>query len=206
MKTSFIILFLFLISHFSFAQGRVTSRLPQDHNLTGDIAPVNSGVGVKGGASFTTLRGSGADGMGRMDLKTSFHAGAYAQLRVSNSFSVQPELLYSRKGYLADGTDVSPSIKLDYIDLPILAVYNLSYRWSVHAGPQLGFLVALRQNDREMDRGPYRATDVGGAIGTEFRASIARLGLRYNHGFIDVRNDVSGLKNSALQVYLGVGF
>lgn len=206
MKASIILLLLFSVCQLSLAQGRVTSRLPQDHNLTGEVAPVNSGLGIKGGVSFTTVRGSGADGMGKTDLKTSFHAGAFAQLRVTNSFSVQPELLYSRKGFLGEGTAAAPSVKLDYIDLPILAVYNLSYRWSVHAGPQIGFLVAYRENDREMDRGNYRATDVGGAVGIEFRAAFARLGARYNHGFIDVNTATSDLKNSALQFYLGIGF
>lgn len=206
MKTTFILLILFAASQLSLAQGRITSRLPQDHNLTGEVPPVNSGLGVKGGLSFTTLRGSGADGMGRMDTKTSFHAGAYAQLRISNSFSFQPELLYSRKGFQSEGTAAAPSIKLDYIDLPLLAVYNLSYRWSVHAGPQVGFLVAYRENDREMDRGTFRATDVGGAAGIEFRAAFARVGARYNHGFIDADKATAGLKNSALQLYLGVGF
>lgn len=206
MRTSFILLFLFAASQLTLAQGRITSRLPQDHNLTGEMAPINSGLGVKGGVSFTTLRGSGADGMGRMDTKTSFHAGAYAQFRVSNNFSLQPELLYSRKGYQGEGTTTAPSIKLDYIDLPLLAVYNLGYRWSVHAGPQVGFLVAYRENDREMDRGTFRATDVGGAVGVEFRAAFARVGARYNHGFIDANKATPGLKNSALQLYLGVGF
>jgi hypothetical protein len=202
MKSTLTILFLFLFCQVSWAQSRVTTKLPQDHNLTGEMAPYNSGFGVKGGVNYSTLQGDGTTGIiGGVDSKTSYHAGVFTQFRLSNNFSLQPELLYSRRGYRG-----TPSIKLDYLDLPVLAVYNLAYRWSIHAGPQASFLVTLREDDKEMDRGDYRATDIGGAVGAEFRAAFARAGVRYNQGFLDVRTGTAGLKNSLLQFYVGVGF
>ena len=100
MKSTLTILFLFLFCPVVWAQSRVTTKLPQDHNLTGEMAPYNSGFGVKGGLNYSTLAGDAtSDIVGGIEAKPSYHAGFFAQFRLSDKFSLQPELLYSRRGY-----------------------------------------------------------------------------------------------------------
>jgi hypothetical protein len=213
MKSTLAILLLVLFSQASWSQSRVTSRLPQDHNLTGEMSPINSGFGLKAGFNYANVRGTGASAIpGGIQLKPSFHAGIFAQFRLSNRFSVQPELLYSRQGYRVATPGTTPpsptyeALKLDYINLPVLLVFNLSYRWSIHAGPQAGLLLTVREDDREAGQDAFRALDLGAAIGTEFRFGRFRVGARYNHGFHDIMINSPNVRNAVMQVYTGVSF
>jgi opacity protein-like surface antigen len=91
--------------------------------------------GLKGGANFATLDGSGIDS----DNITSWHAGALVELNLFQNFSLQPELMYSSQGAKVDGAG---DFKLDYVSIPVLAkFYLISDVLSLEAGPQFSFLV-----------------------------------------------------------------
>ncbi|HAT69653.1 MAG TPA: PorT family protein, partial [Flavobacteriaceae bacterium] len=102
--------------------------------------------GAKGGVNFSTLTGDDVDDLDEDNARTSFHVGAIVEIPISDRFSVQPEILYSGQGikfededFLGQGTEAK--IKLDYINVPVLAKFYLVEGFSIEAGPQFGFLV-----------------------------------------------------------------
>ena len=184
------------------------STIQQNHNLNSGIRP-NAGFGIKGGISFATLRGSDKAVLGDFDGLTSFHAGVFTQFSLGNTVSLQPEVLYSRKGIeRSDST-----FRSDYLEVPLLAVVNLTENISIHAGPQLSVLVSAKEDDTEISTDPLNSFDYGVAAGAEARISRFRLGARYNLGFADLRKENNlgqhinqDIKHGVFQVYLGIGF
>jgi hypothetical protein len=59
------------------------------------------------------------DGDGETEQRSGFHVGVYGESFISESFSIQPELLYSQQGYKITNSS-GTFTKLDYINLPIM--------------------------------------------------------------------------------------
>jgi hypothetical protein len=92
--------------------------------------------GAKGGLNLANIGGDTDNKM-----KTAFHAGVYSEVFFDYFLMMQMELLLSYQGH-APLTDFDNSLNLWYINLPIMARYNLGYNFNVHAGFQLGFLLS----------------------------------------------------------------
>lgn len=214
MKKQLLTALILLISFASFAQEQEEREdvlgprvIQRNHNeLSGDDA-VNSGFGIKGGVNFANVHGT----RNIVDTNThiNFHAGAYAQFALSQSFSLQIEGLYSRKGFEADNVEN----RFDYLELPLLAVYNISDRFSLHLGPQISVMVAAKQDGNEINMDDLNTFDYGLAGGAEARFNFMRVGARYNMGFAGLLDEGDtglelgrDMKNSVLQLYIGVGF
>ncbi|MGV3538574.1 MAG: porin family protein, partial [Rufibacter sp.] len=192
---------------------RVLNRGTIDHS-EGEFAPTrdNNGFGVKGGVLFTNLRGDGTDGISGLKSATNWHAGVYSQFSLGSFFSVQPEALYSRKESKMDGG----SMRFDYIEVPVLAVMNFTDNVSLHVGPQVGVLMAVKQNDKEIDKSNFNSFDYGANAGLEARLSIFRLGARYYLSLAEIGEfentaeagdrALNDIKAGNFQIYLGVGF
>ena len=210
MKKTILLLLTFLVSLSAFAQpgsyGPAAGQ--QNHNLFSRSGS-NSGFGVKGGVNFATLNGSDKEVLGNFNVLTTFHAGIYTQFSLGDFFSIQPEALYSRKGIERNDS----TFRFDYLEVPVLAVFNITENVSVHFGPQVGVMMSAKEEDTEIDLEPLNTFDYGIAAGAEARLSIFRLGARYNLGFADLRKENNlgqkinqDIKHGVFQVYLGVGF
>jgi len=210
MKKITFLLLAILLSTAGYAQKRVTTTAPINHNLEGSTAPENTGFGIKGGLNFSDVRNT--DGSVNFEPKTSYHVGAFAQFSITDWFSLQPEVIYSRKGY--DSTNVAR--RLDYFDVPLLLVFNPLDNVSIHVGPQVSLLMTVKDGDKEVNKeDSYNSLDYGMVGGVEARLSIFRFGARYNLGlnqiYQDTYRDIAtninrDMKNGAFQVYVGVGF
>lgn len=64
---------------------------------------------------------------GDVDSETGFHIGAFAELGISDTFSLQPELTYAMAG------DIS------MFSINAIAKYHVSEKFNIQAGPQVGF-------------------------------------------------------------------
>lgn len=209
MKKPILLLFAFMFSLGAFAQSEYgPSASQQNHNLFSGGRP-NSGFGIKGGVSFATLRGSDKEVLGNFKGLTTWHAGIYTQFSLGNTFSIQPEALYSRKGMERDDM----AYRFDYLEVPILAVFNITENISLHAGPQIGILMSAKEGDTEVSIEPLNTFAYGVAAGAEARLSFFRLGTRYNLGLEDLRKEDNAgqkinqnIKHGVFQIYLGVGF
>ncbi|MDI1256750.1 MAG: porin family protein [Flavobacterium sp.] len=154
--------------------------------------------GVKGGANFSNVK---ADF--NSDNITNFHVGAFVELNLTPSFSVQPELLYSSQGAKVESSD---DIKLDYINIPVMArFYVLPKIVSIDAGPQFGFLV----NDNYSNIGTdFKAKNFDFAVAGGVTVNLIQ-GLfvsgRYVVGLTDTSENAD-IKNTTAQFSVGYKF
>lgn len=158
--------------------------------------------GVKAGVNFASLTGDneGLDGL------TSFHLGGVANIGVSEKFSVQPEVLYSMQGASYDGGE----IKLDYINVPVLAKFMVAEGFSIEAGPQIGFLVSAKEDGEDL-KDFVKGTDFSGVLGVGYKlTSGLNFGARYNVGMSNIIDsdleDAGELKNGVIQLSVGFMF
>lgn len=170
--------------------------------------------GLKAGASLTNVTKSG-DGAAN---KFGFNGGVLANFAVNDMFSIQPEVLYSNKGFRIKDTSSSQRLALNYIDVPVLVkVATGATGLFFELGPQVGFRTSAAYKDSNVTvnfNDAIKSVDFGYAAGLGFQTeSGAMVGLRYNGGFTSIAKDngsFAGLptsggegKNSAFQLYVG---
>ncbi len=199
----------------AFAQEQQTSM---DSGMTAKF-------GIKGGLNLTSLY---VDNVSSEHMKAGFNAGIFAKLPVTRGFSIQPELLYSVKGArdtynnLLEGSG-EYQFNLGYIELPLLAVVNLSRNFNLHAGGYAAYLASANVKDVNSDGSVNGATDLnadnfqrwdfGLVGGLGFDIENFTLGARYNYGLTNIgkSGSLSGdltqnSKNAGVSIYIGFGF
>ncbi len=170
-------------------------------------------IGVKGGLNISSLKGNKAgeffdptqEVISNPDSRIGFHIGAVIDVKITNKFSVQPEVLYSTNG--ATIQDYS-TIKLDYLSLPISAKYYLIEGFSIEAGPQFSFLVNdvydyENKSDLDTDAENFDlGINVG--LGYELKSGLF-LQSRYTFGASTLSSNPV-LRNGNFQLSLGYQF
>ncbi len=101
-------------------------------------------LGILAGIDLATLGGSNVSNAGS---RTGVSIGGFATFHVTNQFGIEPELLFTQRGAheSSDGDDIT--LKLDYIDIPVLARFdvpmtNSTLRPFFLAGPTFSFQVS----------------------------------------------------------------
>lgn len=101
-------------------------------------------VGVKAGANIANVYDSEGDDF-NADGRLGLAAGAFVAIPIGQFLGVQPELLFSQKGYQSAGTvlgfDYSYTRTSNYIDVPILLALKPSSFVTILLGPQYSYLV-----------------------------------------------------------------
>lgn len=177
-------------------------------------------AGIKGGLNLSNLYVDEADDD---QARVGWHAGFYAQLFASEAFAIQPEVNFSTKGTGVTRVDnnsarYESNFNLNYIDIPILAVFKLGRAAEIHLGAYWAYLLGaeIRNNDRNpdnefdtIDRDNFDDWDYGlvGGIGFNL-GEAAQLGVRYNYGLNEIadsrgaRRLFGNSKNQVAQLYL----
>ncbi|WP_179318497.1 porin family protein [Winogradskyella helgolandensis] len=159
--------------------------------------------GAKAGLNISNFTGGDAD---RNSL-IGFHVGFISEIPLSEKFSLQPELLYSRQG--SEVQDVV-KIKVDYLAIPIMAKYYVADRFSLEVGPQFSFLVNDKgeyiDSDLPDEDTDASSVDIGANVGLGYNlGSNLFVQARYNFGISTVAENPD-IKNSVFQVALGYKF
>ena len=102
--------------------------------------------GFQGGVNVATVTGDFADALeatgSEVKSKTGFVGGLWASLPISPTVAIEPELLYSQKGFKTEGT-VNTETELNYFEVPILVNFLFksegSFRPGLFIGPAFGF-------------------------------------------------------------------
>jgi hypothetical protein len=148
--------------------------------------------GLKGGINLATVRGLNE---GNSKARVGYHLGALAEIGNADLF-IRPEFLYSSKGFGYSATESSSegTLRLNYLNLPVLFGFRPAHNTVLLAGPELGFLqkaVSISKGIRSDMTGFYRHFDVGFDLGAayEFTRSVG-IEARYNYGFKDLVNVV----------------
>lgn len=175
-------------------------------------------AGVKVGMNVSNLY---INDVNDENARIGFNGGFYGQILSSEAFAIQPELLFSTKGTQAnyDGLiDQQVRFNMNYLDLPVLAVFKLGPSAEIHAGPYASYMLSanittdgdLGSDYDELDRDHFKSYDVGlsGGFGLNFGA--VQVGARYNYGLVEIaksnaaRNAIGDSKNSVAQIYLAL--
>lgn len=171
--------------------------------------------GIKGGVNFTNMT---SDGFDDTNSRTGYNVGLLAEIPVGDSFSIQPEVLYSTQGTDATrvvaGQSYEGEYQLDYVQVPLIAKIYLVDGLALEAGPSFNFL-ANEKYDYSGSLGFESETDMassfefGGALGASYKFNNGLfLSGRYTQGFTDAFDsdnwDGDAVKNNGIQ--LGLGF
>lgn len=174
--------------------------------------------GAKAGVNFASLNGDTGE---ILDLKTrtSFHVGGVAEIMFSDKFSFQPELLYSAQGTAYEDVDaaIEGTLKLDYLNVPLLGKYYVTEGFSIQAGPQVGLLLSAKSefevagDSQEEDvKDAVSGVDFGLNFGLGYKLpSGLFFDARYNLGLSNVNDgdsDIIDDKNGVIQISVGFSF
>ncbi|MES2806709.1 MAG: porin family protein [Bacteroidota bacterium] len=178
--------------------GVITSMNAQDNTI-----PKSNG-GIKGGYNLAAVS---FDGDGETEQRHGFHIGVYGESFISESFSIQPELMYSQQGYEITNSSGTFTQKLDYINLPLMLKAYPSKNFFLEAGPQIGLAVSHKEEydglfsgSQEYDPNNFDwGMNFGGGFKTDSGISF---GVRYHLGLGDLY-DEGKAQNRVLQFSLG---
>ncbi|HUR66750.1 MAG TPA: porin family protein [Chitinophagaceae bacterium] len=169
-------------------------------SITLSIAAQHTNFGVKAGYNAASVEVSeGAD----FDSKSGLHVGALAHIHISEHFAVQPELVFSCQG----GESGTSKLKLNYLNLPVLAQYMISNGFRLQTGPQLGFLLSASQTtgniEVDLDES-FKSVDFSWVFGAGYIFSSGiGIDARYNLGLSDISElNNYDVKNRVFQVGL----
>ena len=187
----------------------------------------------KGGINIADVSTDAFD-LDNADLasKTGFVGGAYANFVLGGVFAIQPEVLYSQKGFKIEetGSPVEASFKTNYFEIPVLlkAQFPMTMlRPAVYAGPVVSFETSCKLgftdgdtsldfdcDSDDADVGDRKKTDFGAVFGANLDLFVGPLVLtidgRYQLGLTNLNDDSDApdesVKNRVWQFMAGVGF
>ena len=189
-----------------------------------------SRFGVKAGLNMSNLT---VDGNNDNTMKFGLNAGFLGKFYITDMFALQPELLYSSKGFenvfnnelITDG---EVNYNFNYIDVPIKLVFYLAEDFNFQLGPYIGYLVNANvdvdnaailddffqvDSQEELDRDMFNALDFGLTGGLGYELDPLVIGFNYNLGLTQVAKEneptelmLGDAKNTVIQVYAGILF
>lgn len=162
--------------------------------------------GIKAGVNYANQNGSDITVNStnyQTDAITSYHAGLIAEIKLVDSFAIQPELLYSTQGATYKNATEEFRNELGYLSIPVLAKINLNKFVSLELGPQASFLLSERNNFDVKDANTFDFAVVGG-LGLNITKNLFIQG-RYGLGLTDASKDAE-VKNSVVQISAGFKF
>jgi hypothetical protein len=176
-------------------------------------------AGLKAGLNYANITGDmGTDQNFDRDRKLGFNAGVVAHIKAIRGLALQPELLFSTKGYEVDQTTTNGDYttktevnsRMKYLDLPFMIQLQTG-QFYLEAGPQASFLlkqqtrthqvttesglvseeVVQDQKTSTSGRDAYKKPDMGYAAGLGFRSAnnMVSFGLRYSHSLGSIFKD-----------------
>jgi hypothetical protein len=207
-----------------------TTRSPNDTTLvyTESFTPANDWqkrfyIGLKGGTNYSNVYDSKGENF-KADSKFGFVGGVFISVPIGRYFGIQPEVLFSQRGFHGTGTLLGTSYKVtrtsNYIDVPLLLAVKAGRGITILAGPQFSYLI--KQTDE------FTTATQNVLQEEEFKADNIRKNMmcflggfdfNFNHVVIgtragwDVRNnkgdgssETPRYKNAWVQATLGIRF
>ncbi|UKM64128.1 PorT family protein [Flavobacteriaceae bacterium GSB9] len=149
--------------------------------------------GVRAGYTISHLD---FDGVPIMENKhrNSMYIGFFANIGMSRTLSIVPELQFSAEGAKAE------VLNLDYIQMPVFFRFRFSEKFHAGLGPQIGLKV--HKEDDGMKNLGY-----SGVAGVEYKINYALYAeARYIYGLSNVFDDGTGVTAKNRNIQLGIGY
>ena len=177
-------------------------------------------VGVKAGVNFANLDFEGDGASVSLDPRKGIVGGLFVVWPASTRLALQTEALYSQKGAQMEEGGDSAKIKLDYLDVPVLARFSspVSSGTSFHvfAGPSFSFRVSAKsessfdgeEENEDIDEDVERF-DLGLVAGAGLELGRFVIDGRYTWGLSNinkVESDDVTIKNRVFAVMAGIRF
>lgn len=183
--------------------------------------------GLKGGLNLSNFSGDTEDV--NLKSKAGFNIGGFVEIKLSDKYAIQPELLYSTQGSKVKGEFVqiddvlyrgNVCFNLSYINVPVMFKYYVVDKFNVEAGPQIGFLASAKtkttidgyNGSNELDaKEIFKSIDFGLnlGVGCDFTENIFA-SARYNLGLANIAKtdagDDSKIHNSVFSLSVGYKF
>lgn len=189
--------------------------LAQDNDLRDKLT-----FGLRAGGNYSNVWDEQGQDF-RADGKAGFVGGAFLSIPIGTYLGVQPEVLFSQKGFQGSGTFLTYpyeySTTTNYLDVPILFVFKPSPFLSILAGPQYSFLLSetnrysspdfTSEQIEEFENDNIRKNVFGVHVGADINVNhfviSPRAGwdLQENHG--DGTSSTPRYKNQWLQLTVG---
>lgn len=152
-------------------------------------------AGLKAGGQACGVAFSPDDGIEYSGI-FGYHVGAFAKLKTPIKLGGKIEVLYSARG----GDIISPAqniggfqvpestaeFRANYIDIPVMATFNIIKPLAIEVGPQFSFLANgdISEGGQSIEYEPDNSPGIGLAAGIDFNLP-KKLGvyLRYNIGW-----------------------
>ena len=183
--------------------------------------------GVKGGLNLSNWAGD-TDGV-NLKYKVGFNGGLFADVKLSEKVSLQPEVLYSLVGTKIDDFTIDidgqeytgdVNFNMSYIYIPVMLELKVAEKFNLEVGPQLGFLLSAKsvtklegnsQKVKEDIKSIFNTIDFGLNFGANYDFDEHFiLGFRYNLGLSNIakteEGDSSKIQNSVFSLGLGYKF
>ena len=149
--------------------------------------------GVRGGYNISNLDFESTPTMENKH-RNSMYFGFFADIQLSKTVSLAPELQFSAEGAKAEVWH------LDYIQAPILLKFRLSEKIGFGFGPQVGLKVN-KVNDGA------RNMAYSGVAAIEYKLTHALFAdVRYHYGFVDAFDENLPISAKNTNIQLGIGY
>jgi hypothetical protein len=179
--------------------------------------------GIKAGVNYSNVYDSEGDQF-KADPKLGLAAGAFLSIPIGKYFGIQPEFLFSQKGFKATGTMFGSTYKVtrttNYIDVPLLLALKPTESITLLAGPQFAYLIKQKdvfsnpsgnfQQEKEFKNDNIRRNILGFIAGMDVNLHHTVLGARAGWDLSNNNGDGSSstprYKNAWLQATIGFRF
>ena len=154
--------------------------------------------------------------MNKPSMRVGLAAGLEAEYYASDIVSVSLGAIYSMQGCKAKGEYVKGTLKLDYINVPILANVYVVPGLAVKLGIQPGFCINKKidveistgqEASGKLSKDEVKGFDLSIPVGLSYEFANFQLDARYNFGLTKaIKVEKDSPKNSVIQVTLGYKF
>lgn len=145
------------------------------------------------------------------DARIGLAVGAEFEYGVTDMIGISAGFLYSMQGAKTTIENVDATMKLDYLNVPILANVYVAPGLAVKLGIQPSFKLSSKFKaetsgvSAEADLDDVKGFDISIPVGLSYQYQNIVLDARYNWGVTKIMDDVDS-KNSVFQITLGYKF
>jgi len=175
-------------------------------------------LGIKAGANASTVftKNNASGTPFEMNIKgpvAGYYIGVFKSIDLVSRIGFRPELILSRKGFRSEMPHLpnnNTTTRFYYLNLPLLLSYKSTEKFSLLAGPEIGYLLrssAINEENSEAYESfdSKKKSDVGIALGLNYNLSPGiAVELRYSHGFtrLSPYKSLTDMQNRAVQLGL----
>lgn len=146
------------------------------------------------------------------DPRIGLAAGAEFEYGLTDNIGLSAGVLYSMQGAKASEESVDYTLKLDYLNVPILANFYVSKGLALKLGVQPGFKLSSKVKgeasgvtaELEVEDG-VKSVDLSIPVGISYQYQNLVFDARYNWGVTKIIDDADS-KNSVFQITVGYKF